>query len=59
MSLSNIVSGISRIYGPVKRWYSKINSANMTGAIDVIVVEQKVTELVVIGSFVSSLIFCN
>jgi phosphatidate phosphatase PAH1 len=42
MSLSNFVSNFNRIYGPFKEWYSKINPANMTGAIDVIVVQQQV-----------------
>ncbi len=41
MSLSNFVSNFNRIYGPFKEWYSKINPANMTGAIDVIVVQQQ------------------
>ena len=42
MSLSNFVSNFNRIYGPFKQWYSNINPANMTGAIDVIVVQQQV-----------------
>jgi phosphatidate phosphatase PAH1 len=45
MSLSNFVSNFNRIYGPFKEWYSKINPANMTGAIDVIVVQQQVISL--------------
>jgi phosphatidate phosphatase PAH1 len=44
MSLSNFVSNFNRIYGPFKEWYSKINPANMTGAIDVIVVQQQVID---------------
>jgi phosphatidate phosphatase PAH1 len=42
MSLSNFVSNFNRFCGPFKEWYSKINPANMTGAIDVIVVQQQV-----------------
>jgi phosphatidate phosphatase PAH1 len=46
MSLSNFVSNFNRIYGPFKEWYSKINPANMTGAIDVIVVQQQVLTMI-------------
>ena len=51
MSLSNFVSNFNRIYGPFKEWYSKINPANMTGAIDVIVVQQQVNNLISIDRF--------
>ena len=51
MSLSNFVSNFNRIYGPFKEWYSKINPANMTGAIDVIVVQQQVNNLISIYRF--------
>lgn len=40
MSLSNFVSNFNRIYRPVKEWYNMINPANMTGAIDVVVIQQ-------------------
>lgn len=41
MSFRSVISGI-------KQWYSEINAATLTGAIDVIVVEQED------GSYVSS-----
>ena len=51
MSLSNFVSNFNRIYGPFKEWYSKINPANMTGAIDVIVIQQQVNNQISIYRF--------
>ncbi len=37
MSFRNMISNVVQ---PIREWYSEINSATLTGAIDVIVVEQ-------------------
>ena len=37
MSVSNLISYIPR---PIRNWYNEINGATLTGAIDVIVVQQ-------------------